>query len=89
MLFSINEFEEHHRWKVIICVLVSSFTFPSNLGMSDGNFVEIGGQARECLIGSFINFDKLGKFNVAKNGILGGGTEFQFCWKLYGLDPLP
>ena len=58
MLSCINEFEEHHRWKVIICVLGSSFTFPSNLGMSNGSFVGMGGQASECLIGSFINFDK-------------------------------
>ena len=89
MLSSINELEEHHRWKVIICVLGSLFTFSSNLGMSDGSFVKIGGQARECLIGSFINFDKSNKFNVAKNGILGGVTEFQFCWRLYGLEPPP
>ena len=49
-----------------------SFTFPSNLGMLDGNFVEIGGQADECLIGFLINLDKSGRFKVAKNGIFGG-----------------
>ena len=70
-----------------MCVLGSSLTLPSNLGMSDGSFFERGGQAGECQIGSFINFYKSGKFNVAKNRILGGGTKFQFCWKLYGLDP--
>ena len=48
------------------------FTFPSNLGMSDGNLVRIGGQAGECLTGSLINLDKSGKFKVAKNGIFGG-----------------
>ena len=80
-LSSIKEFEEHHRWKVITCVLGSSFTFPSNLGMSDGNLVRIGGQASECLIGSLINLDKSGKFNVARNRIFGGWTVFQFCWK--------
>lgn len=82
ILSSINKFEEHHRWKVIICVLGSLCTFPSNLGMSDGSFVGMGGQAGECLIVSFINFYKSGKFSVAKNEILGGGTEFQCCWKL-------
>ena len=60
MLSSIKEFEEHHRWKVITRVLGSLFTFPSNLGMPDGNLVGIGGQADECLIGSLINLDKLG-----------------------------
>jgi hypothetical protein len=79
MLSSINEFEEHRRCKFIICVLGSSLTLPSNFGMSNGSFVGMDGQAGECQIGSFINFDKLGKFNVARNWILGGGTEFQFC----------
>ena len=82
MLSSINEFEEHHRWMVIMCVLGYSLTSPSNLGMSDGSFVGIGGQAGECRIRSFINFDKSNKFRVAKNEILGGGTTFQFYWKL-------
>ena len=43
MLSSINEFEEHHRWKVIMCLLGSSLTLPSNLGMFNGSFVVIGG----------------------------------------------
>ena len=71
-LSSIKEFEEHHRWKVITCVLGSSFTFPSNLGMSNGNLFGIRGQVGECLIGSLINSDKSGEFNVAKNGIFRG-----------------
>jgi hypothetical protein len=75
-LSSIKELEEHHRWKVMMCVLGSSFTLPSNLGMPDGSFVEIGSQAGECLIGSFINLDKSGRFKVAKNGTFGGWTEF-------------
>ena len=79
-LSSIKEFEEHHRWKVMTWVLGSSFAFPSNLGMSEGNLVGMGGQTSECLIGSLINLDKLGIFNVAKNGIFGGWTMFQFCW---------
>ena len=65
----------------MMCVLGSSFTLPLNLEMSDGNFFGIGGQADECLIGSFINLDKSGIFKVAKNEIFGGWTEFQFCWK--------
>ena len=76
MLSSIKEFEEHHRWKGMMCVLGSSLTFPSNFGILDGNFVGIGGQAGECLIGSFINLDKSGRFKVAKNRIFGGWTEF-------------
>ena len=80
-LSSVKDFEEHHRWKVITCVLVSSFTLPSNLGISDGNLVRIGGQASECPIESLINLDKSGRFKVARNGIFGGWTEFQFCWK--------
>lgn len=89
MLSSINDFEEHHKWKVIMCVLGSSLTLPSNLGISDGSFVGIGGEAGECRIISFINFDRSDKFKVARNEILGGGTAFQFYWKLYGLDPPP
>ena len=82
MLSSISEFEEHHRWKVTMSVLGSSLTLPSNLGMSDSSFVRIGGQAGECRIRSFINFNKSSKSKVARNGILGGGNTFQFYWKL-------
>ena len=78
-LSSIKEFKEHHRWKVMAWVLGSSFAFPSNLGMSEGNLVGIGGQMGECLIGSLNNLDKSGKFRVARNGIFGGGIVFQFC----------
>jgi hypothetical protein len=79
-LSSIKEFNKHHRWKVMTWVLGSSFDFPSNLGMSEGNLVGMGGQADECLIESLINLDKSCKFKVAKNGIFGGWTVFQFCW---------
>ena len=72
-----------------MCVLGSSLTLPSNLGMSDGSFVGIGGQASECRIRSFINFDRSDKFKVARNGILGGGTTFQFYVQLYGLGSPP
>ena len=78
MLSSINEFEEHHRWNVMMWVLGSPLAFPSNLGMLEGNLVGIGGQTSECLIKSLINLDKLGRFRVAKNGIFGGRTMFQF-----------
>ena len=71
-LSSIKEFEEHHRWKVMMWVLGSSFAFPSNLRMSEGNLARMGGQTGECLIGSLINLDKSSKFNVAKNEIFGG-----------------
>ena len=40
MMSSIKEFEEHHRWKVMMWVLGSSFAFPSNLGMSGVTWME-------------------------------------------------
>jgi hypothetical protein len=30
-------FEEHHKWKVMIWLVGSSPSFPSNLGMSEGH----------------------------------------------------
>ena len=42
-----------------------------NLGMSEGSLVGTGGHKGSCLTGSFINFDKSGKFKVARKGSLG------------------
>ena len=72
---SFNKLEEHHKWKVVACALGSSPVFPSNLGMSDGNLVGTGGHKGSCLTRSFINFDKSGKFKVARNGSLGRTGE--------------
>ena len=36
--------DEHHRWNVIMWFWGHSPNFPSNLGMSDGSLVGIGGQ---------------------------------------------
>ena len=41
---------------------------PLNFGMSDGNFIGIGGQEAWWWMGSFINLAKSGKFNRAMNG---------------------
>ena len=68
---SLNEFEEHHSWKVVIWEFESSPSFPSKLVMSKGNLIGIGGHATLCCMGSFINFDKYGKFKVARKGSLG------------------
>ena len=56
--------------------------------MSDGNLVGIGGHERSCLTGSFINFDKSGKFNVARNEILGQTRVLNVpAWGLEGPAP--
>jgi hypothetical protein len=34
---SIKELEEHHRWKVIMWLLGSSWAYLSNFGISEGN----------------------------------------------------
>ena len=74
---SFSEFEEHHKWNVVAWAPGSSPTLPSNLGMSDGNLVGIGGHEGSCLTDSFINFDKYGKFNVSRKGILGRTKELK------------
>ena len=54
--------------------------------MSDGNLVGTGGHEGSCLIGSFINFDKYGKFNVARKGSLGRIEALKVpFWGLEGL----
>ena len=42
--------------------------FPSNLGMSKGNVIGTGGHVALCPTGSFIKFDKYGKFKVSRKG---------------------
>ena len=67
--------------------------------MPYGNLVGTGGHKGLCLTGSFINFDKYGKFKVAKNGSLGRtgvlnvpawgleGPALEFPWVKVGLPP--
>ncbi len=85
---SFNELEEHQRWKVVACAPGSSPAFPSNLGMSEGSLVGTGGHKGSCLTGSFINFDKSGKFKVARKGSLGltGALDVP-AWGLEGPAP--
>ena len=54
-----------------MCAPGSLPVFLSNFGMSNGNLIGIGGHAALCRMGSFINFDKYGKFKVVRKGILG------------------
>ena len=56
--------------------------------MFDGDLVETGGHEGSCLTGTFINFDKSGKFNVAKKGSLGRTGALKVpVWGLEGLAP--
>ena len=55
-------FDEHHRWDVIMWFWGHSPTFPSNMGMSDGSLVSMGGQKDWWKMGSFVNLAKSGKF---------------------------
>ena len=66
-----KEFEEHQWWKVVTCLLGSSPSLPSNLGMSEGSLVGTASQARSWAIGSFVNLDKSGRFSVVRKGSLG------------------
>ena len=56
--------------------------------MSEGSLVGIGGHKGSCLTGSFINFDKSGKFKVSRKGSLGliGALDVP-AWGLEGLAP--
>ena len=86
--YSFNELEEHQRWKVVACAPGSSPALPSNLRMSDGNLVVTDGHKGSCLTGSFINFDKSGKFKVARNGSLGlTGVVNVPTWGFEGPTP--
>ena len=68
---SFNEFNEHHKLKVVTWSAGSYAVFPSNFGMSDGNFVGTDGQFGSCPTGSFISFERFGRFKMAENGIRG------------------
>ena len=75
-----NELETHHRWYVVIWLAGSSPVFPLNLGMSVGILIRIGGEAKWCLMGSFVRFDRLGNSRVAINGSFVGANRFWvFC----------
>ena len=55
--------------------------------MSNGNLVGTGGQEGSCLTESFINLEKFGKFNVARNGSLGQTGALKVpVWGLEGLS---
>ena len=63
-----REFEEHHKWNVSTWFFGLSPCFPSNFGMSNGNFTEMEGHEGLCRMGSLINLDKLGKSKVSRKG---------------------
>ena len=65
---SIKELDEHQRWKVITWFFGSSPALPSNFGISEGSLTGMVGQEGSWWIGSFINLDKSGKSEVARNG---------------------
>ena len=51
--------------------------------------VGMGGQEQLCLTGSFISFDKSGKFKFARKGTLGlTGALKVPTWGLEGLAPM-
>ena len=60
--------DEHHRWNAIMWFWGHSPALPSNLGMSDGNLVGIGGQKAWWRMGSFVNLAKSGKLRRAMKG---------------------
>ena len=71
-----NELETHHRWYVVIWLAGSSLVFPSNLGMSVGMLTGTGGQAKWCLMGLFVSFDRSSNSRVPKNGSFVGANGF-------------
>ena len=71
-----NELETHHRWYVVMCLAGSSPIFPSNFGMSVGILTRTGGQAKWCLMVSFVSFDKSGNSRVVRNGSFVGANRF-------------
>ena len=75
-----NELETHQRWYVVIWLAGSSPVFPSNLGISVGILTGTGGQAKWCLMGSFVSFDRSGNSRVARNGSFIGANGFWVFW---------
>ena len=58
----------------------SSPVFPLNLGISIGILTGTGDQAKWCLMGSFVNFDKSGNSRFSRNGSFVGANGFWvFC----------
>lgn len=58
----------------MMLLVVSSTTFPLNLGMYEGGLVSMVGQARSWAIGSLINFLKSGKLRPSMYGKHGRGV---------------
>ena len=69
-----NELDKHQRWKVVTWSPGYSLGLASNFGMSEGNFISIGGQRGLWQMGSFNNLVKSRKCKLAKKGIFG------HCW---------
>ena len=61
---SFSEFEEHHRWKVVIWAPGSSITFPSKLGMSEGNLLGTGGHVALVTMGHSSTLTSMVSLNV-------------------------
>jgi len=62
------EFEEHHMWKFMTWLDGSSPNLPSNLGMSEGSFIGMGGQVGSFHIGSLINWFRYGIIKMTIKG---------------------
>ena len=58
-------FDENHRWNIMMWFWGHSPAFPSNLGMSEGSLVGMGGQNFWWWIGSFVNRAKSCKLRRA------------------------
>ena len=84
---STMEFEEHHRWKDMIWFCGSSPALPSNLGMSEGSLVGMGGHAGLCRMGSLVNLARSGRLRLAMYGKLDGGCDTEVGWITLG--PMP
>jgi hypothetical protein len=57
----------------MIWLAVSSPTFPSNLGMSEGSLVGIAGHVGLCNIGSLVSLVRSNMLREDKYGIWGSG----------------